>query len=203
MTWAYYTSLALNSSGYPIISYYDFGNEALKLAICHDAICTTSPTIRTVDNTASVGTYSSLALNSSGYPVISYFDDTHDDLKLALCNIETCTAPTRTTVDSVGDVGRHIAMALSSSNLALISYYDATNDDLKLAVCRDPACTEATFTRVDGAGDVGQFTALVLDNSSFPVISYWDVSNEALRLASYSTGANTSPPGDGLTRVGF
>ena len=39
--------------------------------------------IETVDFAVHVGYYSSLALDSSGYPHISYFDNTNDDLKYA------------------------------------------------------------------------------------------------------------------------
>jgi hypothetical protein len=47
-----------------------------------------------------VGRNTSIALTSSGNPVISYYDDTNRDLKVAVCNDATCSSPTITTVDS-------------------------------------------------------------------------------------------------------
>jgi hypothetical protein len=71
-----FTSLVLNSSGFPVISYYDNTNGDLKLAVCADTLCT-SKTLTTVDNsTNQVGQYTSIVLNSSGFPVISYYDFT-------------------------------------------------------------------------------------------------------------------------------
>ena len=40
-------------------------------------------TIETVDSTGNVGWDTSIALDTSNYPHISYFDDTNDDLKYA------------------------------------------------------------------------------------------------------------------------
>ena len=53
---------------------------------------------------------------------ISYYDDTNDDLKLAVCTNIACMTPTLTTVDSEGDVGRYASMALDSRCFPLISY---------------------------------------------------------------------------------
>ncbi|MCZ7673755.1 MAG: hypothetical protein M5U34_44895 [Chloroflexi bacterium] len=36
----WHTSLALNGNGYPVISYRDWANDDLKVAVCHDVTCT-------------------------------------------------------------------------------------------------------------------------------------------------------------------
>ncbi len=64
-----YTSLALNSSGYPHISYYREGEP--KGFLKYAAWDGSNWNIETVDN----GRDSSLALDSSGYPHISYYND--------------------------------------------------------------------------------------------------------------------------------
>jgi hypothetical protein len=78
-----------------------------------------------------------LALNSSGFPVISYFDVNGLDLKLVVCGDPACNTNTITTVASTGFVGHYTSLALNSSDIPFISYYDVTNKDLKLAVCND------------------------------------------------------------------
>jgi hypothetical protein len=173
------------SSGFPVISYYDGVNGDLKLVVCGNTTCTAGNTITTVDSSGDVGLWNSLALNSSGFPVISYHDNTNLDLKLVVCGNTTCTAGnTITTVDSTGYVGQWTSLVLNSSDYPLISYYDVTNGDLKVAICGNTTCTAGNiiFTP-DSTGNVGTFTSLTLDNFGFPVISYFDETNGDLKLS--------------------
>ena len=50
-------------------------DDDLELAICNNIACD-SPTFKTIDSDGRKGKYSSLVLNSSGFPVISYYDGT-------------------------------------------------------------------------------------------------------------------------------
>jgi len=181
-----YSSLALNNSGFPVISYYDYENGDLKVAICHDATCTNTPTLTTVDSTDDVGQDTSLELSSNGFPVISYYDVTNKDLKVAVCHNATCTnTPTLAPVDSVGNVGAHTSLTLNDSGFPVISYLDFNNPSnvgLKVAVCNNSACTTSTKTPVDSA-NAGRYSSLQLNDSGNPVISYYDSGNENLKLA--------------------
>ena len=169
-----FTSLALDSSNNPHISYYDgIGPDAgLKYAY-HDGLRWH------VERVAiSAGQYTSLAFDNSNNPHISYYDQYSQDLKYAYhdeagWHIET--------VDSEGSVGQYASLALDSSNNCHISYYDQTNQDLKHAYHDEAGWHIET---VDSEGDVGTDTSLALDDSNNPHISYCygSVSNFNLRL---------------------
>jgi len=75
----YDTSIALDPSGNPRISYFDSYNYHLKYARYDGA----NWQIETVDSSTNVGWYNSLALDSIGNPHFSYSDFTNDDLKYA------------------------------------------------------------------------------------------------------------------------
>jgi hypothetical protein len=180
-----WTSLELNSSGFPVISYNDQTNGDLKLAVCGNPTCTSGNTITIVDDIGNVGSWGSLALNSSGFPVISYIDEANSDLKLVVCGNATCTSGnTITTVDSAGYVGLFTSLKLNMNGYPVISYWDQGNYDLKVAVCGNTTCTSAnTISIVDSTGDVGRYSSLALNANDYPVISYWDVTNHSLKVA--------------------
>jgi hypothetical protein len=138
-----FTSLQLNG-GNPVVSYFDDTNTSLKLATCTANCATSTPTwvITTVDSTGFVGIYSSLQLNG-GNPVVSYYDVTNADLKLATCTANCATAtPTWviTAVESAGDVGLFSSLQLNAGN-PVVSYYDQANADLKVALVVPPVVT--------------------------------------------------------------
>jgi hypothetical protein len=188
-----FTSLALDSDEFPVISYYDGSNFDLKLAHCNDLDCAgADDSTSVVDSTNDRGQYSSLALDSIGKPIISYYDATSHRLFVAHCNDVDCTGGDDAggivnTNDTLGDdVGQYSSMALDLfDEFPTIAYYNATQGDLKLVHCLDEDCTgPLTSVLVDGdTTNVGEYLSMTLDLSSNPVISYYDSSNLALNIA--------------------
>ena len=83
---------------------------------------------QTVDcNGQSVGLETSLALDSSDYPHISYYDQGNGNLKYAFWD---CSHWNIQTVDSEGNVGRGSSIALDSSDYPHISYVNRIGDYL-------------------------------------------------------------------------
>ena len=136
-----YTSITIGTDGLPVISYYDGANGDLKVAHCGYAACSSGNTITPVDTGGNVGRYPSITIGTDGLPVISYYDDTNGDLKVAHCGNAACSSGNSITpVDTGGDVGGETSITIGTDGLPVISYYDGINGDLKVAKCANPFC---------------------------------------------------------------
>ncbi len=181
-----FTSLALDINGYPVVSYYDYENDDLKVLHCNDAICFGwDESIETVD-TFAAGIHSSLALGFDGFPVVSYWDASNEDLRILHCNDANCAGGDESieSVDTAGSVGQFTSLALDADGYPVVSYWDTDNNDLKVLHCNDPNCAggDESIESVDTVDDVGLFTSLVLDDRGYPVVSYFDVANFDLKV---------------------
>jgi hypothetical protein len=137
----------------------------------------------TLDSNGQVGAETSIAIGIDGNPIISYYDDTNRDLKVAACDNPTCTTSTNSTIDSNGVVGRYTSIAIGSNGNPIISYLDNTNRDLKVAACNNPTCTTSTTSTIDSNDDVGLFTSIAIGTNGNPIISYYDNTNSDLKVA--------------------
>ena len=188
-------SLALDSFDYPHISYCvrAYGTGDLKYA------CWTGSSwdIQTVDSEGVVGSFSSLVLDSSGNPHISYFDNTNVALKYACWTGSTWEFQT---VDSRGDVHGYTSLVLDSSGNPHICYRTYFRSELENLVTGEPSWEEGnlTYARWTGSSwaiqtvdsenhvDLGLYTSLVLDSLGNPHISYYDDTNNYLKYARWT-----------------
>lgn len=168
----FYSSLALDSNNYPVISHYDHLHAELWIRRW------TGSTWVSQLLDANGGEYSSLALGFNGIVCVSYGDGTNTKLMYT-----TKDGPTILTsvVDATGTGGLHTSLALDSNDEPHISYYDgAPNYNLKYAFWDGSAWNVST---IDSAGDVGTYTSIALDSNNNPHISYYDSSNHNLKYA--------------------
>jgi hypothetical protein len=168
-----FPSVTIGGDGLPLVSYYDATNGDLKVAHCTDVACA-SAQITTVDGTAGVdvGQYTSITTGSDGLGLISYYDVTNGDLKVAHCSDPDCSNATITRLDADGDVGQSGSITRGADGFGLISYRDLTNKDLKVAHCQNADCTSVQLTTLDAAGSVGLCTAITRGADGLGLISY-------------------------------
>ncbi|MEE9571656.1 MAG: FG-GAP-like repeat-containing protein, partial [Candidatus Neomarinimicrobiota bacterium] len=185
----------LDASDNPRISYFDVTNSNLRYAYC-DTSCGNPAnwTTVTVDNTAWVGMETSLALDSSGNPRISYYDMTRHDLGYAYCDSSCGSAGnwTKLSVDAASLTGRYTSIKIDSNDRPHISYYDRTNENFKYAYYTgtgtESSCAGGSADwvcqTVNSAGSIGKWTSLDLDSNYNPHITYYDATNRDLVYSS-------------------
>jgi hypothetical protein len=178
----YDPSLRFNSLGLPVIAYYNASGNNLNLARCNDIACS-APLLTIVDDAASVGSYTSMALTPDDYPVISYYDTTNDTIKFAICDDPGCTNPA---IDETqATYGPYNALALNEdASKVYIAFYNSSGPALNFLSCSIP-CDSWGISALDNTtAAVGWDISIVVDQNGRPMVSYYDVENGALRLAS-------------------
>jgi PGF-pre-PGF domain-containing protein len=188
----WYTSLALDNSGNPRISYMDWTNRHLKFAAKVDGMWINE----TVDTTNSVGEFTSLKLDLAGQPLISYYDANHGNLSFAM---KTGDSWSTGIVDS-GGVGRYTSLAIDGTGNPRICYQDLLDAKLKYAVKTGDTWTNET---VDNSVNVGAYSSLALDVYSNPHISYYDGAKGDLKYAVKSGGQWTNQTVDSIGNIGY
>ena len=140
-------------------------------------------TITPLDPATNIGQYTSIAIGADGLGLVSYYDAAGQRLKVAHCNVVTCTAATAITQLDTGNVGQYTSLNIGADGLALIGYYDSASGNLKVAHCANRACTTATVFTVDGsADDMGKYASVAIGTDGLPMIGYYDATGGVLGL---------------------
>ncbi|MCW4029332.1 MAG: hypothetical protein NWE92_06770 [Candidatus Bathyarchaeota archaeon] len=185
-----YSSLALDSQGYPHVSYFDSANTALKYASFNGADWET----QTVLSSGDIGRFTSLALDSNNLPHISCFDKTNTDL--VYVNFDG--AAWSSEIVDADALAETTSIALNSTGNPCIAYCGGATD-LKYAKQANPVWTTKI---VDSAGSTGIFASLAFDNSDKPHIAYMDFTNKDLKYAKFTGSSWATETVDSTGEVG-
>jgi hypothetical protein len=178
------SSITIGADGNPVISYYDATHGNLKVLVCSTADCSSIGSNNVVDFTDDVGDFTSIAIGVDGNPVISYYDETNADLKVAACSTTTCAGTTSiTTVDAVDDVGAYSSLTIGTTGVPIIAYVDRTNMVAKVAVCASSTCAGGSPSFTTLGFTLNGVGSIALDATGRPAVSYWGGANSDLQYA--------------------
>ncbi|MBI2120259.1 MAG: hypothetical protein HYT94_01385 [Parcubacteria group bacterium] len=134
-----YTSIAIGTDGFPVISYQGASNF-LEVAHCTNAACTGTPA--PVVQNAVNSQYTSIAIGTDGFPVISYRNNATGFLEVAHCQDITCASRTITAQNAVSSV--FTSIAIGTDGFPGISYRNDTSTFLEVAHCGNGSCVGTT-----------------------------------------------------------
>ncbi|HZU86292.1 MAG TPA: hypothetical protein VFF78_02340 [Anaerolineaceae bacterium] len=204
----YGQSIAIGLDGYPVISYYDVGNQNLLVAHCEDVSCNSIST-QTVDT--AVGTnwsYTSITIGMDGIPVISYYDPATESLNFAYCGNANCSSDVVTrTISTAGDYeGIYNQITIGFDGLPVIAYSE--NSSLKFLHCGNITCSTVTeFQTLFTSPPT--WPSLTIGNDGFPMITFYDWNAHDLKLihckdlvcATFTQFSLTEPQNDGTSSI--
>lgn len=189
-----FSSIALDSSGNPVIAHYDKNKGQLRVTHWRDTSFSGEVVDEGTDYTpeegseeeardANVGQYARLLIHE-GTEYIAYYDQANGDLKLAVGSSGSYSIET---VDSTGDVGAWPAIFIDNGTVH-IAYQDLTNYDLKLASGRPE---DWTLSTLDDGDFVGSDSEIFVEGGALHIL-YFDGNENNLKLARQDGGSWTS-----------
>lgn len=164
--------------------------------------------LATVDMSARVGYWNSIAVDDAGHPHIAYWDGTNGALKYA--HFSGLAWETET-VDE-GDVGWFASLALDSMGRPHIAYQDHRNRHLKCARWTDEMWQ---IEIVDSTGSTGESPSIAIDASDVVHVAYdgdsrslrhalWNGTNWTIEIVSVSDeGTSLALDSSGRPRIVF
>jgi hypothetical protein len=94
LTASNFTSITIGADGLGLLSYYEAGSGDLRVAHCPNTNCAFvgNPAITSapLDISGDVGQYNAITIGADGLGLISYYDATNHDLKVAHCSNVLC-----------------------------------------------------------------------------------------------------------------
>lgn len=149
-----------------------------------------------VETTGQVGQYTSMALNAFGNAVISYYDASNTDVRVAICANASCTSATSHRLDDASP--RDTSVAIGADGRPVVAYQQTGS--ARLAICDDPTCITATAQTIGTAGFSAPAVAIGADGN--PVVAFSRAGDDRLtvvRCADPTCSSSTSSTPDAIS----
>ncbi len=170
----YNSSLAIDGSNVPHISYFNSTHSTLRYANAFGSAWWT----RTLPLGPHNGYFSSIDTFNQAIRIGSYDSDNSNLMQAS--GGDRFGWEYHTILDTF-DVGQYLSLKLDGLGRTHISYYDATHGDLVYADWGVHGSYWYTDTR-DSTYDVGKFTSLAVSNDNRVYISYFDEEHDHLKM---------------------
>ncbi len=143
---------------------------------------TTTNLVKVIDPTPNSGSLSDMVFGLDGFPRITYYDETNDALKLAICEDENCSSATTKTLQASLGGSAFSAMAIGDDGTLAIAYYYTSMSQLYYMKCRDTSCTvvEANKPLIGGTQNLTSRPNIDIGNGSV-YISFYDFLSTTLK----------------------
>jgi len=135
-----------------------------------------------VDTRNRTGLSSFIAVGSDGFPIISYWDETNDDLIVTHCSSISCVTYDNPT--SMNVKGIDTSIAIGRDKFPIISFHDRdlSSENLTIIHCLDQSCL-LHETKILVAGyKTGVQNSMAIGVDGYPIISYRDYWFSTLRI---------------------
>ena len=209
-----YNSVVFDFAGTPWVSYYDNSASAIMVAKyvgsggsgCGTSGSTAWICVAIEDTANDIGQYSSLAIDLSGKPEVTYFDNSAKTMKIAIyvgtggnC---TSTAWNCTTVhdNASDDFGQYTAIEFDNLGVPWVSYYSGATTSCDNAPSSECSLNVAYYVGSNGTGcGTGStaWTCVIVDNptgtgdfGSFTSIAFEPTSKQSDTLDMAINGVN-------------
>jgi hypothetical protein len=181
----YYTSIALDGNGYPLISFYDYAAAGGAFILRLRVYCWNGKywEVRTVDPEYGSGKFNFIATDSTGTPHLAYGNVSamHSSLRYARWNGESWKTEI---LDGVSEAvpAYSVAMVLDRNNNPHITYTNINTRIVRYAYKRGG---KWQFESVDQLAKDAypDRNGIALDDNGNPYISYYDAARGLLKLA--------------------
>ncbi len=180
-----FTSVALGSDGFPVISYRDGG--VLRIFHCTSADCGaasgTPAGSSTAVNPITTGTLegTSIAIGTDGFPIVAFIENGNPEyLWVYHCSNVDCTSGTTRKLDTMTIAsgattsGPPVKVMIGSDGMPEIAYADMLNNDVRFYHCNNVACSSGTSRVLASTGTLGWYMSAAVGVDGLPAIAYTD-----------------------------
>lgn len=177
-----HNAITIGDTGMPVVAFATAAG--LRMYRCVDAGCTTTPTLRGIDNSTSISNLTA-AISSDGRPIFTY--QRNQSVRVALCGNTSCSGVPSIHDVRVGLTAPYPSMVIAPDGRPVIAIYDETFDRMVVVKCGNLACDSGNTENpildlTSAANGLGQFTSLAIGADGLPVVAYHKATASLLDL---------------------